>query len=222
MLKRSQSGSVVSLAVIIILAVALLASIIFGGWAFSSRQTFKNNSDKKAAAAVEAAKTAQAAELQKTFAEQAKLPYKTYKGSVTYGSVSFNYPNSWSGYIDESASNEPINGYFYPGIVPGLQSKSAYALRVELVDSDYASVLGQHDSQIKDGSAKASAYIPSKMVGVTNVQPGTRLDGALDQNTTGSMLIIKVRDKTLSVYTESNDFLGDFNNTILPSLTFAP
>ena len=220
--RYNQSGSVTSLAAILVLALALVATAVFGGWAFTSRQDYKNNSDKKAAAAVEAAKKTQADELQKAFADQAKLPYKTYKGSTTYGSVGFNYPNTWSGYVDESASNEPINGYFHPAVVPGLQSKAAYALRVELVDSDYSSVLTGHDSQIKDGSVKASAYIPPKMVGVTNVQPGTRLDGALDSDTTGSMVIIKVRDKTLQVYTQSNDFLNDFSNVVLPSLTFAP
>ncbi len=221
-MKRNQNGSVVSVGLPVFLVIALVGALIFAGWAFTSRQDFKNNCDKKATAAVDAAKRAQAVQLQQQFAEQQKLPYKTYKGSTTYGSVVFNYPNTWSGYIDESSTSEPINGYFYPGIVPGLQSKASYALRVELVDTDYTSVLAQHDSGIKDGSVKASAYIPPKMVGVTNVQPGTRLDGALDQDTTGSLVIIKVRDKTLTVYTESNDFLNDFNNTVLPSLTFAP
>lgn len=222
MLKRNQCGSVASFVVIILLVLALIAAAVFGGWAFMSRQDFKNNSDKKAAAAVDAAKKIQADELQKAFAEQEKSPNRTYKGPTTYGSVSFNYPKTWSGYIDESASNEPINGYFYPVVVPGLQSKTVYALRVELVDSDYSSVLMEHDSQIKDGSVLASAYVPPKMVGMVNVQPGTRLDGALDSDTTGSMVIIKVRDKTLQVYTQSNDFLNDFSDTVLPSLTFAP
>lgn len=222
MLKRNQSGSVASFVAIVVLAVALVAAAGFGGWAFMSRQDFKNNSDKKAAAAVEAAKKVQAVELQKTFAEQEKSPTKTYKGPITYGTVTFNYPRTWSGYVDESVSSEPINGYFYPVVVPGLQSKTAYALRVELVDTDYTSILQQHDSQIKDGTAKASAYVPPKMVGVANVQPGTRIDGALDQDTNGSMVILKVRDKTLQVYAQSNDFLNDFNNTVLPSLTFAP
>ncbi len=222
MRSHNQSGSVTSFVAILILALALVATAVFGGWAFMSRQDFKNNSDKKSAAAVEAAKKVQADELQKAFAEQAKSPNQTYKGPTTYGTVAFAYPKTWSGYVDESSSNEPINNYFYPGIVPGLQSKTAYALRVELVDNDYSSVLAQHDAQVKDGSAKASAYVPPKMVGVTNVQPGTRLDGALGSTTTGSMVIIKVRDKTLQVYTQSNDFLNDFNNTVLPSLTFAP
>lgn len=221
-MKRNQNGSVVSVGLPVFLIIALVGALIFGGWAFMGRQDFKTNSDKKIAAAVDSAKKTQADELQKAFAEQAKLPYKTYKGPTTYGSVTFDYPKTWSGYVDESASSEPINGYFYPGILPGLQSKASYALRVELIDTDYSSVLAQRDSQVKDGSVRASAYIPSKMVGVTNVQTGTRLDGALDSGTNGSMIIVKVRDKTLTVYTQSNDFLNDFNGTVLPSLTFAP
>ncbi len=221
-MNRNQSGSVVSTGLIVFLVIALASALIFGGWAFMGKQDYKNNSDQKATAAAEAAKKVQAAELQKAFAEQESRPTKTYKGSTTYGTVTFDYPKTWSGYVDESTANEPINGYFYPGIVPGLQSKTAYGLRVELVGTDYTSILQQHDSQIKDGSAKASAYVPPKMTGVANVQPGTRLDGALDQNTKGAMVIIKVRDKTLLIYTESNDFLSDFNNTVLASLTFAP
>ncbi len=221
-MKRNQNGSVASVGLLVFLIIALVGTLIFGGWSFMSRQDYKNNSDKKAAVAVDAAKTAQTSQLQQQFAEQEKLPTKTYKGSVTYGSVSFDYPKTWSGYVDESSSSEPINGYFYPVIVPGLQSKTAYALRVELVNTDYSSVLNQYDPQIKAGSVKASAIIPPKMVGAANVQPGTRLDGALDQNTNGSMVIIKVRDKTLQVYTQSNNFLNDFDNTVLPSLTFVP
>ena len=211
-----------SLVAISLLSLAFLAAAVFAGWAFMSRQDYKVKSDKKAAAAAESARIEESVSQQARFEEESKVPYKKFTGSTTYGSVSFNYPKTWSGYVDESVSSEPINGYFHPAIVPGLQSKAAYALRVELVDTDYSSVLGQHDSEIKDGSAKASAYIPPKMVAVTNVQPGIRLDGVLDSSTSGSMIIIKVRDKTLQVYTQSNDFLNDFNNTILTSLTFAP
>lgn len=221
-MKRNQNGSVTSFVAILILALVVVAAAIFGGWAFMSRQDYKNNSDAKAAVAVEAAKKVQAAELQKAFAQQEKLPNKTYKGPTTYGTVTFDYPKTWSGYVDESVSGAPINGYFHPVVVPGLQSKSAYALRVELVNIDYTSILQQHDSQIKDGSVKASAYVPPKMAGIANVQTGTRLDGALSQDIKGSMVIIKVRDKALQVYTQSNDFLNDFNSTVLPSLTFAP
>ena len=222
MRNRNQNGSVASFVTIFILALALLGTAVFAGWAFMGRQDFKNNSDKKAEAAVENAKKVQEADLKLKFDEDEKKPNKTYKGSTTYGTVTFDYPKTWSGYVDETSTSQPINGYFHPHIVPGLQSKTAYALRVELVNTDYSSIIKQHDSQIKDGTVKANAYVPPQLVGVANVQPGTKLDGALAQDTTGSMVIIKVRDKTLQIYTQSNDFLKDFNDTILASLTFAP
>jgi hypothetical protein len=36
------------------------------------------------------------------------------------------------------------------------------------------------------------------------------------------MVIIKVRDKTLEIYSESADYQDDFNNIVLASLSFAP
>lgn len=219
---KHQAGSVASYVAIFTLGLALLGTAIFAGWSFSSRQDFKNSSDQKSAAAVESAKKTQEAELQKQFAEKEKLPTKTYKGSTTYGTITFDYPKTWSGYVDDTSSSAPISAYFHPDIVPSFQSKTAYALRIDLVTSDYSSILRKYDSQIKTGTIKAAAYVPPKMDGVANVQPGTRLDGELTSTTNGSMVIIKVRDKTLQIYTENNDFLKDFNDTVLASLTFAP
>lgn len=212
---------------IIALAVLLVVSLAFGAWAYGGRQDYKNNTDKKIASAVSNAKTAQAAQLQQQFNEQSKNPNKTFKGPATYGSVSFNYPKTWSAYVDESDTNEPINAYFYPDQVPGINSQAAYALRVELVNIDYANVLQQFNANLTAGLSTAAAYVPPKMKNTANIQPGTRLDGAIGQGNSGgiingSMVILKVRDKTLQVYTQSTDFLNDFNNTILPSLTFAP
>lgn len=206
---------------ITVLSVLLAGSLIFGGWAYSGRQDYKNNVDKKIAQAVDAAKAAQKQDSEKQFAEESKLPYKAFRGSQTYGSVTFNYPKTWSALVQESTS-QPINGYFYPDILPALESKVALALRVELLTSDYVSVASQYDSQIDDGSLKAAAYVPPQMTKVTNVQPGLKLDGQITSDFQGSMVIIKVRDKTLQISTQSNDFLKDFNETVLASLTFAP
>lgn len=214
-------GHLKHLITITILSLLLVGAVIFGGWAYSSRQDYKNNVDKKIAQSVDAAKAAQKQESEKQFAEESKLPYKSYKGSQTYGSVSFNYPKTWSALVEESTS-QPINGYFYPDILPALESKVAMALRVELVNSDYASVVSQYDSNIQDGSLKAVAYVPPQMVKVANVQPGLRLDGAITSDFQGSMVIVKVRDKTLQISTQSQDFLKDFNETVLSSLTFVP
>lgn len=219
---KNQNGSVLSVFLIVILVLGLLGALGFGLWANSGRQDYKNNADVKIAAAVKVVKDAQAAELQRGFDELSKSPSKTFQSGVSSGSVTFSYPKSWSAYVDESSNTQPINGYFHPNQVPGVQSKASYALRVEMVSTDYSQVVNGLSSKTKDGTLKAAAYIPPKMAGQANVQPGTRFDGPIDQDKTGSMVVIKVRDKTLKIYTESVDFLSDFNNIILPSLTYLP
>lgn len=204
-----------------------MVALAFGLWAFSGRQDYKNNSDKKAAAAVAAAEAVQANKLQAQFDEQSKQPYRTFSGPTTFGSVNFKYPKTWSAYVDQTSDSEPVNGYFHPNIVPGVQSDTAFALRVELLDSDYANVLNQMQSNLQDGSLKASAYIPPKMKGVSGAQVGTRLDGVVAETSDGTpqrgaMVILKVRDKTLQIYTLSPNYLKDFNNTVLPSITYKP
>lgn len=225
MRKVDQNGST-SAAVSIVTSVLLVAVSIFAVWAFMGRQDYKNNSDQKANAAVSAAKEAQAKQLQQQFAEENKNPNRTYQGSSTYGSISFKYPKTWSAYVDETNSNEPINGYFYPDRIPGLNSGTAYALRVELVDTGYAQTLQQYSALVKQGKLKAAAYVPPKMVGKPNLHPGTRFDGAVNQNQNGvqqgAMIVIQVRDKTLKISTQSPQFLADFNKTVLPNLTFVP
>ena len=207
---------------LVIMALVLLGSLGFGFWAYSGRQDYKNNTNQKITVAVTAAREAQAVELQKQFEESSKSPNKTFQSGVSSGSVTFSYPKTWSAYVDESNASQPINGYFHPNQVPGVQGGASYALRVEMVNTDYSQVVNSMSSKTKDGSLKAAAYIPPKMVGVANVQPGTRFDGVLDKEKTGSMVVIKVRDKTLKVYTESADFLADFNNIVLPSLIYLP
>lgn len=97
----SSKKSITLILTIVVLALALIGSIFFGVWAFHGRQNFKNDSDKISAAAVTAAKTAQAKELQAKFDEQSKIPYKTYQGPSAFGALTFSYPKTWSAYVDD-------------------------------------------------------------------------------------------------------------------------
>ncbi len=211
----------------VILAVLLVVSLFFAFWAFSGRQDYKNNVDAKISTAVTQAKADQAAADKKQYDDLLKQPFKTFTGPATYGTVTFSYPKTWSAYNDQSDQSEPLNAYFYPGEVPGVQSDTAYPLRVELVNTSYDQVVQQFSEQITQGDLTSVAYIPPKMKGVANAQPGVKLDGQIGQNSSGdpvkgSMVILKVRDKTLQIYSQTSENLSDFNNTILPSLTFVP
>ncbi|MEX0881742.1 MAG: hypothetical protein WEC17_00545 [Candidatus Saccharimonadales bacterium] len=226
MINKDQIGGAALVLLNILLILGLVAAGAFGWWAFQESQDYKNNFDKKLSEEVAKTEASQKAELEADFAEREKSPIKTFKGSATYGSITFNYPKTWSGYVDQSNSNEPINGYFFPDIVPTVGRSSstptAFALRVELIGTDYAQTIKQFDSQISQGKLKATAYVPPKMAGVANVQTGTRFDGEIEQGINGSMVVIKVRDKTLKIYTQSQSYLSDFDNIVLKTLTFAP
>lgn len=225
MQKHNQDGSTIVI-VNVILVILLAGCAAFAIWAFQGRQDYKNNVDQKITTAVSKAETAQAAKLREQFAQESKNPNKTYSGSPTYGSVNFKYPKTWSAYVDETSSTTPINGYFHPDKVPGILSQTALALRVELINTAYPNVIRQFDSQIKTGKVRASAYVPPQMNGKANVLAGIRFDGAINQSQRipqqGSMVVIQVRDKTLRISTQSTDYLGDFNNIILATLTFVP
>lgn len=220
MKKYDQVGAVTTVMISLVLLILLLvASLGFGYWAYSSRQDYKENSDKKVAAAVAKAKQEQIAADSADFAEKEKLPNKDFNGPATYGSVSFSYPKTWSAYVDQTKATNPVEGYFYPNIVPAAGN---YALRVELVGMSYSQVMKQFSTFIKKGTLRAKAYVPPKMKQIPNVQTGTRLDGQIEKDVQGSMVVIKVRDKTLKIYTESPKYRSDFDKIVLNSLTFVP
>lgn len=219
---NSSSGGAKNLIIIVLLVILLAASLGFGGWAYSQMLSYKNDTNKKIDAAVAAAKSAQAKEVQDAFD---KANTKQFQGSSTYGSVSFSYPKTWSAYVDTSSSSEPISAYFHPDQVPGINSRSSYALRVELISGDYSQAIQQYSSLVKQGTVTSKAFLPPKLNGVSNAQPGTLFSGQVntsDNTQRGELLVIRVRDKTLKISTQSNEFLNDFNNIILSSLTFAP
>jgi hypothetical protein len=41
-------------------------------------------------------------------------------------------------------------------------------------------------------------------------------------NSTGTMVLLPMRDKTLEIWTEAPAYLADFNTYILPNITFSP
>jgi Flp pilus assembly protein TadG len=219
MIKHNQEGTVNSLLLPLILAVVFfIAALGFGGWAFSSRQDYKDNSDQKAAVAAASAKATEAENKDKQYAEEAKSPYKTYTGPEQYGTISLTYPKTWSGYVSTgSQSASPLNGYFNPNVVPSVTDQnSTFALRIEVVNSAYNDVLRNFNTQ--NGAVSISPYALPKVPKVV----GAKATGQIENQKQGTMIVLPVRDKTLKIYTESTAFQSDFDNIILPNLTFVP
>jgi hypothetical protein len=219
-MRNKQAGFISSLLMALIGTVLLfLLAAGFGAWAFGSRQDYKLNSDKKVADAVKAAKTATQQEDATIYAEQAKSPLKTHVGPDAFGSVAVQYPKTWSAYVIENGNAVPMNDYFHPDVVPDTgKPTNAYALRVQIVQSTYSTVMTQYSSL---AVAKKVTVTPYKLPKVPSVV-GSRVDGQITPQKQGSMIVLPLRNVTLQISTESTDFENDFNNIILPNLTFSP
>lgn len=214
MFNRYQTGIIHPLFVTaLVLGVLVVGLGAFSIWAFINYQDQKNNTDAKIAAAVAEAQKQQSEEDDKLFAEREKQPTRQLEGPADLGAVTLDYPKTWSVYIDKSGSNNQFDAYMHPGVVPPLGGGTAYALRVTVSTEDYGSAVQSFQAKVKNGELKASTVTVAG-------EDGTRLDGTFSKDIQGSMVLFKVRDKTLRVQTQSRTFQGDFDNIVLKTLTF--
>jgi hypothetical protein len=215
--ERGISVLIVPLALAILF---LIGAILFGAWAYSGRQDYKNNVDAKISAAVATAKQQEASAKDTEFAQKEKLPLRTYAGPTAYGSVTIKYPKTWSAYVNDDMNASPfVDGYFYPGVVPDIMStNSAFSIRVQVVQDTYSNVLNDLQGLVDQGQTKITPY---KAPNVPTVI-GIRVDGKISAVKSGSIVVLPLRDTTLKIWTEAPAFQDDFNNTILPNFTFSP
>jgi len=218
-LRLNQSGAMNILLIPLILVVCLfIAAFSFAMWAFMSRQDYKNNVDAKIKTAVEVATKETETKKDNEFLEKEKSPFATYQGPSAAGSIVLKYPKTWSAYAENNSGNKEVDAYFYPTQVPGKSSGSAYALRVEVVNQEFSNSVKSFDGFVKRGVVKTKPFTAKNVSGVV----GLRIDGEIASRRQGIMILMPLRDKTIKIYTESNQFYNDFNKNILPSLSFNP
>jgi hypothetical protein len=209
-------GLIVPLVVSIVLFIAALG---FGVWAFAGRADYKNNSDKKAADAVAIAVQQESTRKDKEFVEKEKNPLKKYLGPAAFGTLDISYPKTWAAFVTETdKGSTPVDGYFHPNFVPGLQSGTAFALRVAVTSQSYDQEMKQFESKVKSGKVRISAFAAKNVAGVT----GSRVDGEINAGQQGTMILLPLRDRTIKLSTESQQFMNDFNTIILENLKFVP
>jgi hypothetical protein len=217
----NQRGSVDSWLIAFIFAtIGLLAAGGFGVWAYMGRQDYKQNVDSKIEVAVTEAVKINSANKDKQFKEEEKNPLRTYKGPAQYGGVSISYPKTWNIYMDETGRGTlALDGTLNPEFVPGLQSKSSTALRIQVINQQYTDAIRTIEQNAKLGKVRVTPFKSDK---VADSRVGLRADGEVELGKQGSLVILPLRDKTLKLWTESPQFVADFNTIILPNLNFVP
>ncbi len=203
----------------VLFALLFLGMSIWANGINGQKNDYKNNVDKKVASAVDTAKQRVSDEKEKEFLEREKNPYRQYRGPDSSGSLEIVYPKTWSAFMTENnTGSNLIDGYMHPSYVPGTNSKTAYALRIQVAGRQYNQILAGYESETKQGRVRVTPFSASKVPGVL----GARVDGEIEKGLNGSMVLFRLRDKTIQVSTQSQQFIGDFNNIILPNLQFVP
>ncbi|MGI9027644.1 MAG: hypothetical protein ACR2FM_02240 [Candidatus Saccharimonadales bacterium] len=215
-LRKSEEGQVNLLVIpLIISGILLLFSIGFGAWAFIGQQDYKKNFDEKVAGEVTVAVDKAKTEKDNEFFEREKNPLKNYTSSAQFGTLSFQYPKTWSAY--ESEENNQLKLLMQPNLISA-NPAAAQSLRVEVINTAYDQAVSQLDSLIKQGKVKVVTYSLPKLPSVV----GLRIDGQIEDKKTGATVFLPLRDKTIKISVESSDRINDFNTIILPSFTFIP
>ncbi len=214
-MKTSPESGAVNPLLISNLLTGLMVLVLTGAtiWLFMGYTDYKSNSDQKVASAVASAKKEQLQIDEKSFLEKEKLPTRTYTGPADLGSVSLQYPRTWSVYVGQQVG--ALEVYMHPDVVPPISTAQPFATRIIVENRQYETVLRGYDSLVKKGSLTSN---PITIEGFS----GIRLDGVFSKQREGSVVVFKVRDKTLSVATDASAYRNDYDNTILKSLKFNP
>jgi hypothetical protein len=211
---RTQRGAVNAwLITTIILAVTTIVAAGFLIWALINYFDQKDNVDSKVALAVAEAEKKQADTLDAKFREEEKKPNEKFIGPDDFGRLQFDYPKTWSIYVEQDAiSSNAFKAYLNPGVIPPLSRTTQVALRVTIETKDYEDVIDSYQTFIRRGELKSSTIS-------ADGQTGTRLDGLFSNDIRGSAVVFKIRDKTVTIRTDADSFKGDFD-AIISTITF--
>lgn len=212
-----KSNDFIKTVAIVLLGLVALTFIGLFIWVLLQYNEINDDVNSKISTAVAEAKEEQAMELEKEFAEREKDPYRTFSGPVDYGELTFKYPKTWSVYVAADAANGgDFSAYMNPIQVDPVSNKATInALRVTIRDKDFESVAAEYqkamdkkDSGLSMETITVGGTVANKYSGKI---PNTEFNGFI--------VIIKIRDKTAILQTDSVLFEADFNK-VLETISF--
>lgn len=199
------------LLVLVIIGLAAVAGIYFSRYTVLQREY-----DSQLAQEVEEARAEQKQQDEAEFTERQKEPFRSYTAPPILGDIVISFPKNWSLHVIEAeASSTALDLTMHPEAIKENRNVQApYALRVTLERELYSEVLGSYSSAVTGETLNAQAI---EISGIT----GTRLNGEIRNGVEGALVLLPLRDKTLSIWTESDRFISDFNK-IIEALEVSP
>lgn len=200
------AGSIVA---IILLTLMVLFFAGFSGWMYMQYTDAKTDVDGQIEAALAEGLRKQSEADEKKFLEREKQPFRQFVGPDDYGRVTFDYPKTWSAFqATDLRAGGGVTYYAYlnPNSVPPVEPKDArVAIRIIIEQKVYDQVLASYDKLVKAGDLKVSAWNDNN-----NGLSGTKLEGSFTKDIRGTAVLIKMRDRTLTVRTDSDVFPEDY------------
>ncbi len=208
---RYQPGEIhPSTIMIVVMTVLFIGAGSFGIWAFMQYQDKKTDVDGQISSAVADAKNEQAKEDEVKIQAAKEEPFSQFVGPDDYGRVTFDYPRNWSVYEANSVSNGSKNyeAYLNPVYVPPVDDKeNRFALRVTISDKQYDEVVADYQKLVEKGELSSKSFS-------VDSQTGIRLDGTFKDEIRGAAIVLKIRDKTLTIQTDADTFKPYFDEII--------
>lgn len=206
-LRREEEGAING-SIFAIIALVLLVVIFgsFGIWAYTNYLDQKSNVDGKVKEATAKAVLENSQELEKKFADEEKKPMRQFVGPSDYGRLTFDYSKTWSAYQATDVSKGggvTYAAYLNPILVSPVSDTQKFALRITIEQKTYDQAVSTYDKQIKNGDLKSSVYSDGNLT-------GTMLVGNFNKDIYGTAVLMKMRDRTLTMRTDGDVFKDDF------------
>ena len=199
-----------------LIVVSLLAVLFIGLfiWMWVKWNDASTNVKGKVDVAVAEAKNELQTKLESEFEEKEKYPYKVFTGPTDLGELSFEYPKTWSLYVQSSANRGgDYAAYLNPGQVNVVQEDTVMALRVSIKGTLFDQAISEYAEKVRSGDMALSTTV----VNGNNVNVYT---GKLDNEYQGIICVFKLRDKTVVLQTDSTSVFSDDFYRILKTVKF--
>lgn len=206
------NGSIFAIIALVILVI-LFGS--FGIWAYINYMDQKQNVESKVAEASAAQVLEAKKKLEADFEAREKEPLRQFVGPADYGRLTFDYPKTWSAYqATDISKGGGVTYYAYlnPIYVPPTTDTQKIALRITIEQTTYDQAVAAYDKLIKKEALKSSVYSDG-------VHTGTMLVGNFNEDIYGTAVLMKMRDRTLTLRTDGDVFKADFD-AILKTVKF--
>ena len=206
-----KDNTLVETIILVVVCLIAAAAIVFAVVFFMQYNDLNSNFESQKSAEI-AKKVAEQQEIDNAkFAEDEKLPYSKFTGPSDYGSISFEYPKTWSVYVDsDGTNNSDFVAYFHPAQVdPVKDENSRYSLRFSILNQQITTVQAEYDDLLEDGSLTSSVFNADN-----NKISGTKFVGKINENIQGTVILFKVNDKTAVLQTDATIYQNDFETLV--------